>query len=326
MVTPVNTTAAPFAARAPYEGNNGILPPRNGGVPQGGNTGQVLVKTSNEDFAYTFASGGTVTANEGPLLQHAVAIGNGGVDLYTLSSLGSSGQVLTSLGGAADPAWMTPSGGSTSSFTNPMTTAGDIIYGTTGGAPLRLGAGSTGQVLTMASGLPSWAAATPMTTAGDMIYGTSAGAPLRLAIGSSGQVLTVASGLPSWAAATGASLSAVNVWTKNQSSSPVALTDAATVALDASLSNVFELTATSGVGATRKIGNATNQTSGMVLIIWFYQDSSGSRALTWDTTYKSAGGGGIPAASTAANAVDMYTLTYSGTKSIWLVVQNKGVA
>ena len=41
---------------------------------------------------------------------------------------------------------------------NPMTAAGDIIYGGTSGAPTRLAKGTDGQVLTLASGYPSWAA------------------------------------------------------------------------------------------------------------------------------------------------------------------------
>jgi len=40
-----------------------------------------------------------------------------------------------------------------------MTTAGDIIYGGTSGTGTRLGVGTNGQVLTLASGIPSWAAA-----------------------------------------------------------------------------------------------------------------------------------------------------------------------
>jgi hypothetical protein len=42
-------------------------------------------------------------------------------------------------------------------MTNPMTTTGDTIYSSSGSTPARLGIGSTGQVLTVASGLPSWA-------------------------------------------------------------------------------------------------------------------------------------------------------------------------
>jgi hypothetical protein len=41
-------------------------------------------------------------------------------------------------------------------MTNPMTTAGDIIVGGTGGAPQRLGAGSNGQILAVSSGAPAW--------------------------------------------------------------------------------------------------------------------------------------------------------------------------
>jgi hypothetical protein len=44
-------------------------------------------------------------------------------------------------------------------MTNPMTTTGDTIYSSSGSTPARLGIGSTGQVLTVAGGIPSWAAA-----------------------------------------------------------------------------------------------------------------------------------------------------------------------
>jgi len=52
---------------------------------------------------------------------------------------------------------LTVEGGS--GMSNPMTTAGDLIVGGTDGAPTRLAKGTDGQVLTLASGLPSWAAA-----------------------------------------------------------------------------------------------------------------------------------------------------------------------
>jgi len=42
-------------------------------------------------------------------------------------------------------------------MTNPMTTTGDIIYSSSGSTPARLGIGTTGQVLNVASGLPAWA-------------------------------------------------------------------------------------------------------------------------------------------------------------------------
>jgi hypothetical protein len=47
---------------------------------------------------------------------------------------------------------------------SPMTTSGDIIYGNTNGTGTRLAKGTNGQVLTLASGLPSWAAPSGITT------------------------------------------------------------------------------------------------------------------------------------------------------------------
>lgn len=54
--------------------------------------------------------------------------------------------------------------GGTGGFTNPMTTAGDLIAAGVSGTPGRLGIGTTGQVLTVASGAPTWA--TPATGGG----------------------------------------------------------------------------------------------------------------------------------------------------------------
>jgi len=46
----------------------------------------------------------------------------------------------------------------TTGMTNPMTTTGDIVYASSGSTPGRIGIGSTGDVLTVAGGIPSWAA------------------------------------------------------------------------------------------------------------------------------------------------------------------------
>jgi len=46
----------------------------------------------------------------------------------------------------------------TTGMTNPMTTTGDTIYSSSGSTPARLGIGSTGNVLTVSGGVPTWAA------------------------------------------------------------------------------------------------------------------------------------------------------------------------
>jgi hypothetical protein len=46
----------------------------------------------------------------------------------------------------------------TTGMVNPMTTTADIIYSSSGSTPARLGIGSTSDVLTVAGGVPTWAA------------------------------------------------------------------------------------------------------------------------------------------------------------------------
>jgi len=68
---------------------------------------------------------------------------------------GTTGQVLAKASNAdLDFVWSADAAG----MTNPMTTTGDIIYGASGSTPGRIGIGSTGNVLTVAGGIPSWAA------------------------------------------------------------------------------------------------------------------------------------------------------------------------
>jgi hypothetical protein len=59
----------------------------------------------------------------------------------------------------------------TTGMTNPMTTTGDTIYSSSGSTPARLGIGSTGQVLTVAAGVPSWA--TPASGGGITLISTT---------------------------------------------------------------------------------------------------------------------------------------------------------
>ncbi len=68
---------------------------------------------------------------------------------------GTTGQVLAKASNAdMDFVWSADAAG----MTNPMTTTGDTIYSSSGSTPARLGIGSTGNVLTVAGGVPTWAA------------------------------------------------------------------------------------------------------------------------------------------------------------------------
>ena len=103
---------------------------------------------------------------------------------------------IRSLGTAVD---------TTTKALNPSTTLGDIEYrSSTANTNTRLGIGSNGQVLTVASGVPSWATPsdqTPLTTKGDLFTFSTTDA--RLAVGTNGYTLVAdsaeATGLK-WAA------------------------------------------------------------------------------------------------------------------------------
>jgi hypothetical protein len=68
---------------------------------------------------------------------------------------GTTGQVLSKASNTnLDFAWVSDASG----MANPMTTTGDMIYSSPGSTPVRLGVGTTGQILTVAAGVPAWAA------------------------------------------------------------------------------------------------------------------------------------------------------------------------
>jgi len=67
---------------------------------------------------------------------------------------GTTGQVLAKASNTdMDFVWSADAAG----MTNPMTTTGDMIYSSSGSTPARRGIGTTGQVLTVSGGVPTWA-------------------------------------------------------------------------------------------------------------------------------------------------------------------------
>jgi len=141
----------------------------------GGTTGQILSKTSNTDMDFTWiandqgditavnvtspitggGSAGAVTVG----IQDASTTQKGSVQLSDSTSTTSS--VLASTPTAVKSAYdLANTANTTATAAIPkstVTTAGDVIYATGSGAVTRLGIGTNGQVLTVASGVPSWA-------------------------------------------------------------------------------------------------------------------------------------------------------------------------
>jgi len=105
-----------------------------------------------------------------------------------------------------------------------------------------------------------------------------------------------------------ATLATAQTWTKSQNVSRVALTDAANIATDSSLGNVFSVT----LGGNRTLDNPTNLVDGGTYSWIITQDGTGSRTLAYGTLFKWPGGS-VPVLSTAASSVDLITAVYNGT-------------
>lgn len=133
----------------------------------------------------------------------------------TLFSLGDTTTIIIPSGGA----------GSGSGLANPMTTLGDIIYGGVAGTPTRLPVGASGTVLTVVTGVPTWAQplSTVLTTAGDILYKLG-GNVVRLPIGNAGDILTVSNGLPAWLSPASGTDSSIIIKTRDNVTSAVANT------------------------------------------------------------------------------------------------------
>jgi hypothetical protein len=156
--------------------------------------------------------------------------------------------------------------------------------------------------ITTASGVSTSVGMTnPMTSAGDLIVGGTSGLSTRLGLGAVGKLLrSMGSGVIAWFGGV------------------TALTDAATIAVDASQSDNFRVT----LGGNRTLGNPSNLSDGQVLNFRIIQDATGSRTLAYGTKYKFAGGT-APVLSTAANSKDFMSCQYDATDDTLNCVLNK---
>lgn len=236
-------------------------------------------------------------------------------------------------------------------FTNPMTTEGDLIYEDAVPEPDRLPVGTSGQVLTVSDGLPSWqnaesGFANPMTTLGDIIYENSTPAPARLAGSTSAtkQFLTqtgtgLASGAPAWGEIASGDVPTLNQNTTGNAATATNLAGGATlpdylapavVTLAEAGSGTITINAAEGndfrqelSGSSATFGAPSNPVDGQRITIQIAQDSTGSRTVSWATGSTGDfdfGTAGAPTLSTGASDVDILGFIYNASKARWCYV------
>lgn len=94
----------------------------------------------------------------------------------------------------------------------------------------------------------------------------------------------------------------------------IALTDAATIAIDASLGNVFKVT----LGGNRTLGNPTNPTAGQRMLVRVKQPASGGPwTLAFDTKYRWGTDVTVPTLTTTASKQDYIGFVYDADADKW---------
>jgi hypothetical protein len=96
----------------------------------------------------------------------------------------------------------------------------------------------------------------------------------------------------------------------------IALTDAATIAVNASLGNTFTVT----LGGNRTLGTPSNPTSGQKIIVRVTQDGTGGRTLSYSSGWNLGADFTGLGLSTTAGATDYIGAIYNGITSKWDVV------
>lgn len=94
---------------------------------------------------------------------------------------------------------------------------------------------------------------------------------------------------------------------------PVALTDAATIAIDASLGNHFRVT----LAGNRTLGAPTNPTDGQKILVEVKQDATGSRTLAYNAVYRFGTDVTSPTLTTTAAKTDFLGFVYNSTAAKW---------
>lgn len=152
---------------------------------------------------------------------------------------------------------------------------------------------TTGEIQLRRDTAANWTSANPTLGLGEFGYETDTG---RLKLGD---------GSTAW--------SSLRIWTPP---APTALTDAATITVNALANSSFRVT----LGGNRTLGNPTGARDGQMIVFELAQDGTGSRTITLDTKYKFGSDLTSVVLSTAANTVDILGVRYNASQDKFWVV------
>ena len=129
------------------------------------------------------------------------------------------------------------------------------------------------------------------------------------AVGVGGGALATATARPAAAA-----VQATTVESGAVAPAVVNLTDATTIAVDASGGNDFRVT----IAGNATMGNPANPSDGQEIIFQVTQGSGGSFTLNWASGYEFSSGLPQPTLSTSAGQTDLLSFIYNAAKGAWL--------
>jgi hypothetical protein len=95
----------------------------------------------------------------------------------------------------------------------------------------------------------------------------------------------------------------------------VFLTDASTIAVDASLGDDYRVT----ISGSCVMGTPSNAANGQQIIFQITQGSAGGAVVTWDSGYEFSASLPQPALSTTAGQTDLLGFVYNAGKGTWLL-------
>jgi hypothetical protein len=213
---------------------------------------------------------------------------------------------------------------------NPMTSSGDMIYGGTAGAPTRLPAGTAGQILTIAGGIPTWAAATGATALSAIVPATGAN---TIANGDNAQIwqwLLTTSGKSAFtfgepsASSAGGTPYLVNVQTASGSTvNPFVATAGGTAnGVQVLKSGFLSSKGTGGIDSNMLRCDVTTSTK-CIQDVLSGITAANTRAITWQdvsgiVAYTNAGGPVLPGfGGTGAGAFTTGSIPYIGASGVY---------